>query len=220
MNILNAIFPGKCVICEELFIFEKQNLFCEECLSKIKKEKLIYCKSCGAKEVNCQKCIKKRYYDDIQIFRSNDYTLTQLIYWFKIKKFKNLSYLMAEKIKEDITTFTQEKKIDLITYVPLHKKILKERGFNHLKEILVHIFPSYIIREVVEKVTDTQLQMNLKKAERVTNLDGAFRLSGSVKGKKVLIFDDIMTTGTTMLQMYKTIKKGRPEKIFGYLIGR
>ncbi len=220
MNILNAIFPGKCIICGKLFIFEKQNLFCEECLSKIKKENLIYCKSCGAKEINCQRCIKKRFYNELKIFKNTDPVLIELLYWYKIKKFKNLSHLIAEKIKEDITTFTQEKKIDLITFVPLHRKTLKERGFNHLKEILLQIFPSYMIREVVEKVRDTKLQMNLKKAERITNLDGAFRLSGSVKDKKVLIFDDIMTTGTTMLQMYGTIKKGKPEKIFGYLIGR
>ncbi|MDQ7055593.1 MAG: phosphoribosyltransferase family protein [Persephonella sp.] len=110
--------------------------------------------------------------------------------------------------------------MNLVTYVPLHRKTLKERGFNHLREILVHIFPSYMIREVVEKVRDTQLQMNLTRADRIINLKGAFRLSGNVKGKRVLVFDDIMTTGTTMLHMYKTIKKGRPEKIFGYLIGR
>ncbi|MDQ7055592.1 MAG: double zinc ribbon domain-containing protein [Persephonella sp.] len=95
MNILNALFPGRCVICEKLFVFKKQNLFCEECLSKIKKEKLIYCRSCGAREVNCQRCIKNRYYNDIEIFRDNDYALNTAYILVQNKKVQKsfISYI-------------------------------------------------------------------------------------------------------------------------------
>ncbi|SNZ06747.1 comF family protein [Persephonella hydrogeniphila] len=220
MRFLNGIFPAKCVICENLFVFEDQNLFCNLCLSTVKKEKIYYCNSCGDKVENCQKCLKKRVFDRIEIFKSNDRYITEILYYMKIKGFKNLSRTISQKIEEDITGFVKKKKIDLITYIPLDRKTYRKRTFNHLEEILREIFPSYIIDSVVEKTRETRLQMELNREERLKNLKGAFNLKKDIKGKKILIFDDIMTTGSTMFEMYKTIKKGNPERIYGYVIAR
>ncbi|WP_457625460.1 ComF family protein [Persephonella sp.] len=220
MKLLNGIFPAQCVICEDLFVFEDQNLFCCSCLSAVKKEKVYYCRSCGNKIENCQRCLRKRFFDDIRIFKNNDRQITEILYYMKIKGFKNLSSTVSGIIKDDIKNFVKENKINLITYIPLDRKTLKERGFNHLEEILREIFPSFLIQDAVEKTRKTKLQMELSRKERLKNLKGAFRLKRDIKGKRVLIFDDIMTTGSTMLEIYKAIKKGKPEKVYGYLIAR
>ncbi|WP_051654258.1 double zinc ribbon domain-containing protein [Persephonella sp. KM09-Lau-8] len=221
MNILNAIFPAKCILCDELFVYKTQNLFCEKCLNQIKKEDLKYCHSCGKKTENCQECFKQRKFDDIQVFRSKDKAITEIIYQLKINGYRNLAPQLAEIIKEDITTYTKTNKIDIITYVPVDKETLKEREFNHLEEILKCTFPKYLIVPLVEKVRKTPLQMELTAEERWKNLKGVFRLKNhDIKDKNILIFDDILTTGATMLNMYKTIKKGRPKKIYGYVIAR
>ena len=221
MSFLNALFPAKCVICQNLFVFEDQNLFCDDCLSMIKKEYVEYCSGCGNKIKNCQICFKKRVFHRIEIFKNNDRYITDLIYHFKIKGYKNLSTVIAKKIKEDITDFVKREKIDLITYIPLDKATLRERGFNHLEEILKKIFPSYMICEIVEKIRKTDLQMDLSRDQRLKNLKGAFSLKDiDIKNKRILIFDDIMTTGSTMKEICSVIKKGKPERVYGYVIAR
>ena len=221
MSFLNALFPAKCVICHNLFIFEHQNLFCDKCLSMIKKEYVEYCSGCGSKIKNCQICLKKRVFYRLQIFKNNDRYITDLIVHFKIKGYKNLYTVISEKIQDDLTDFVKKENIEIITYVPLDKTTLKKRGFNHLEEILKKIFPTYLIWEVVEKVKKTELQMDLSRDQRLKNLKGAFRSKNiDIKGKKVLIFDDIMTTGSTMKEVCSVVKKGKPDRVYGYVIAR
>lgn len=221
MNILNIIFPGRCLLCGEVFIYKDQNLFCDFCLSSIKKEKVIYCKSCGRKVENCQNCLKERKFDEIKVFKNKDKSITEMIYQLKIGGYKTISKVIANIIKEDILDFTLNNKIDIVTFVPLDKSTEKERGFNHLYEILINIFPKYMIIPLTEKTRKTKLQMELSAEERRKNLKGVFRLKNyPIREKRILIFDDILTTGSTMLELYKTIKKGKPSKIYGYVIAR
>ncbi len=221
MSFLNALFPAKCVICHNLFIFEDQNLFCDECLSMIKKEYVEHCSGCGNRIKNCQICFKKRVFHRIQIFKNNDRYITELIYHFKLKSYKSLSTVIAKKIKDDLIDFVKKENIEIITYIPLDKETLRERGFNHLEEVLKEIFPSYMLFETVEKIRKTDLQMDLSRNERLKNLKGAFCLKDiDIKGKRILIFDDIMTTGSTMKEVCGVIKKGKPGKVYGYVIAR
>ncbi len=219
-DLKNIFFTESCIICKNAFYFDNQNAVCNECLGKIKKTPAIYCKSCGAPTENCQKCLKVKKYDYIQVFSSRTEKIIKLIAEYKLNKIKGLSKDIADIIRDDITTFVKEKEIDLITYVPISKKVYREREFNHLREILLHIFPRYLIKEVLIKVRETDFQANLDKKDRLKNLKNAFKLKGNIKNKKILVFDDILTTGSTLNEIYKEIKKGKPEKIYGYVIVR
>jgi len=219
-DLKNIFFTESCIICKNAFYFDNQNAVCNECLRKIKKTPAIYCKSCGAPTENCQKCLKLKKYDYIQVFSSRTEKIIKLIAEYKLNKIKGLSKDIADIIRDDITTFVKEKEIDLITYVPISKKVYREREFNHLREILLHIFPRYLIKEVLIKVRETDFQANLDKKDRLKNLKNAFKLKGNIKNKKILVFDDILTTGSTLNEIYKEIKKGKPEKIYGYVIVR
>jgi len=219
-DLKNIFFTESCIICKNAFYFDNQNAVCNECLGKIKKTPAIYCKSCGAPTENCQKCLKVKKYDYIQVFSSRTEKIIKLIAEYKLNKIKGLSKDIADIIRDDITTFVKEKEIDLITYVPVSKKVYREREFNHLREILLHIFPRYLIKEILIKVRETDFQANLDKKDRLKNLKNAFKLKGNIKNKKILVFDDILTTGSTLNEIYKEIKKGKPEKIYGYVIVR
>jgi len=219
-DLKNIFFTESCIICKNAFYFDNQNAVCNECLGKIKKTPAIYCKSCGAPTENCQKCLKVKKYDYIQVFSSRTEKIIKLIAEYKLNKIKGLSKDIADIIRDDITTFVKEKEIDLITYVPVSKKVYREREFNHLREILLHIFPRYLIKEILIKVRETDFQANLDKKNRLKNLKNAFKLKGNIKNKKILVFDDILTTGSTLNEIYKEIKKGKPEKIYGYVIVR
>lgn len=218
----SLLFPYECEICGDLFFVKNQNYICEDCLNTIYKTEFVYCHSCGKITSYCQNCLIDKKFDDIGVFTRTDEKLTKIIGIYKLKSVKALAKYISKIIYEDITEFVLKNKIDVITYVPLHKRVERERGFNHLKEILINIFPKIVVKELLLKVKDTKLQMELSKEEREQNLKDAFLLKkfSEVNGKNILIFDDIMTTGSTLLECYKEIKKGKPNKVFGYVIGR
>ncbi|WP_457622677.1 ComF family protein [Persephonella sp.] len=219
---LNTLFPARCIICGEIFYYSDQNVVCEYCINSMNQEDLDYCHSCGKKNKNCQECLKQRVFKDIKVFKRADRGILDLISAYKFYNIRSLSRVLAYIIRDDISYYCETEGIDLVTYVPVHKKVLKERGYNHLYLILREIFPERYVSEVIKKVRDTYFQAELTAVEREKNLIGAFKLENpsSVKGKKVLVFDDILTTGSTLKSVYAELKKGKPEEVYAYVIAR
>ncbi len=92
---------------------------------------------------------------------------------------------------------------DLIVPVPLHHKRLRQRGFNQAQVLARTFFPDRkkkIIPHILARRRDTASQAGLSGAERRKNLKNAFHLSCSdaVRGKKILVIDDVYTTGSTV----------------------
>lgn len=225
MAIWNIIFPSKCLICENPFIAKKQNLFCDDCLSNIKKSNIYYCRSCGIISKNCypicESCKIEKIFDHIEAF--TDYkSIDKIIKEYKLNGYKNLSKILADLIREDFTRFLKENKIETVLYVPVSEKVLKKRGFNHLKLILQEITPSFMLKDWIVKVRETKFQMDLDFQERQTNLTNAFSLTADAKfyGQNIVVFDDISTTGSTLREIAKLLKRQNIGKIFGYVIAK
>ena len=215
---LNLIFPALCENCKNLFNFKNQNFFCENCLKEIKYSQTIYCKSCGAGTLQCEKCLKQKFYKDIHVFTNYSGCMKKVITTYKFDKIKNLSKTIAKIIEKDFLEYLEEKEIDTILPVPLHKSTYKERGFNHLTEILKNLIPSYLINEDLIKEKNTKFQMELSKDERSINLKNAFKLKNKLKAENILIFDDVLTTGSTIMEIYSIVNKENIKNIYSYII--
>jgi len=71
----------------------------------------------------------------------------------------------------------------------------------------------------LKKIKDTKLQAQLSKEEREKNLKDAFQLEGNIKAENILVFDDVLTTGSTLMETFKTLRKsGYNGNIYGYII--
>ncbi len=215
---LNLIFPALCENCKSLFVFRNQNCFCDNCIQTIKYSPTIYCKSCGAGVLECDRCVNKTFYKEIRVFTNYSQCIKKIITVYKFEKVKSLSKIISDIIKDDLLEFIKEKEIEAVIPVPLHRNTLKERGFNHLTEILKNILPSYLINENLIKEKDTKFQMELNRDERIFNLEGAFRLKEKLNLKNVLIFDDVLTTGSTIMEIYDTLKGENINNIYSYII--
>lgn len=100
--------------------------------------------------------------------------------------------------------------IDSITFVPLESGRLRKRGFNQSKMLAVEISRRYDIpiADCLEKVNRTRHQNELSRDDRLVNLNGAFRVknnAGDLKGKGMLLLDDVMTTGATLNECAKAL---------------
>jgi ComF family protein len=102
---------------------------------------------------------------------------------------------------------------DVIMPVPLHVGRLRERGFNQsllLARVIARKFPVEIDFMTLRRAVGTAPQTGLRKEDRAANVRGAFELGdrARVKGKKVLIIDDVYTTGSTVRECARILLKG------------
>lgn len=111
---------------------------------------------------------------------------------------------------------------DVVCYAPMTKKAKRERGYNQA-ELLAKYLCAYLgkddcLTDAIIKTKTTERQEKLSKTERKTNLVGAYALNADVKGKRVLIVDDVKTTGSTLNECAKVLKRGGATYVTGITV--
>lgn len=122
---------------------------------------------------------------------------------------------LARLLKEK---FIEEKlHADLITFVPSSKRALKKRGFNQC-EVLAKVLSAELhipYFNTLDRVNDGKEQKRLSREERILNMQEAFKIKNniSIKGKKIILIDDVVTTGATLISCANQLKKYEPNEI-------
>jgi competence protein ComFC len=147
--------------------------------------------------------------------------LKELIHLMKFYERKKTAKLLAEFILENVMDCAV-KWADVIVPVPLSKNVLAERGYNQTALVAKYLADKYNITlvEAVKKVKETTPQNKLERKDRLKNLKGAFESDSSVAGKKVLVVDDVYTTGATMNEMAKTLRTAGAVEVRGIVVAR
>ncbi|MDA1337268.1 MAG: ComF family protein [bacterium] len=119
-----------------------------------------------------------------------------------------------------------------ITYVPMYKKKERDRGFNQAEMFAKEIAKSMgkEVFTMLEKIKDTKPQVALKKEERLQNVKDAFAVSrvsphsavgaDSTLPEKVILVDDVWTTGATMKECCRVLKKAGAKEVWGFTLAR
>lgn len=153
----------------------------------------------------------------------------KLIYNFKYKPYladlKNvLVDLFYESIIQNEIFQDAYKGKPILVPVPLHAKRLRERGYNHAKLLAdgLSIKLKLPVLDILERVRETKSQFGLKLKDRKENLKNAFVLNAKypVTNTNVLLVDDILTTGSTLLEATKILKKNGAKKVWGLALAR
>lgn len=193
--------------------------FCEDCLKsivKINKDKCFHCGRRTLYPVNyCDSCIEKNLNFDIA--RSVYEYQAPLSFVIQNFKYENAKYHAEFFANEMYEIFINENLYcDVITFVPMHEKRLRKRGYNQA-ELLAKELSKLVGVEVLDCITktkETEHQANLTQKEREKNLKGTFKANKKVvAGKSVLLVDDVMTTGSTVDAISKELKRAGATKI-------
>ena len=107
---------------------------------------------------------------------------------------------------------------DIICSVPIHKKRMKERGYNQSELIAKEIaknLTNTIYKKVLKKIKDNKRQSELKKEERLQNVKDVYEIQNKqiIENKKIILFDDIYTTGNTVNECSKVLKENGAKEI-------
>ena len=161
----------------------------------------------------CRKSIKvinEVYQDEVISYGYYGGVLKDLILKFKYKNNFTAGDILAEFLEEYISENIRYEEY-IITYIPLSKKSKKNRGFNQCEYIAKKISRDLSIEvlDVLVKQKETKEQKKLKRDERYENIKDAFTIKKGiqVKNYKIILIDDVTTTGATLHEAYKLLKK-------------
>ncbi len=117
-----------------------------------------------------------------------------------------LGELLAEKIRQD--WYRSKPLPDLILPIPLYEQRLQERGFNQALELarpLASLLHLPVDTKAAKRIKNTSAQMNLAANQRQSNVKNAFMITSSLRGKKIAVLDDVVTTGSTVTEFSRCL---------------
>ncbi|MDR3293723.1 MAG: ComF family protein [Clostridiales bacterium] len=224
---LDTLFPNDavCLFCGRELRADARFGLCVGCLLSLPyvTDDIKVCACCGKPSYNeaefCLECQNhKRAFERVNsplIYTGRAVTLVEDL------KFYNKKYI-ARIFAELIATeyLRREYHTDLIVPVPMYSESEKERGYNQsalIAELLAKLLGIEFADGVLVKKVKTAHQMLLGGQERHKNLIGAFAVAepSKVKGKTVLVIDDVITTGATLNECAIALKKAKASEVFG-----
>lgn len=208
-NVVDTLFPARCASCSELV--GKHGALCMQCWQKIHFIDDPLCYKCGlpfeyniGEKALCGRCMehKPAYTEARAIFRYDEHSKSQVLS-FKYHDRTQLAPVFGEWFTR--TAGRYKEKADLIIPVPLHFSRLLMRRYNQAA-LLAHALSRQlqlpVLPDTLQRIRKTPSQAGLTRRQRDDNMRGAFRIEkkkrGLIKGKSVILVDDVMTTGATL----------------------
>lgn len=216
ISLLEFLFPPRCSICN--VILSPGSPIC-------------LCRQCAAEMDYFNNNINHLYLpDDYKIYCDGIICVGRYCSSLKksIKKFKfsnrpsyyrTFGKLLALKVQNT----PQLGEIDIIIPVPMHKNRQRQRGYNQAELIAGFTAGQLGIKSenhVLIKTVETKTQSLLSKSQRLSNLEGSFKvnLQKRIEGRSILLVDDIVTTGSTINQCCKALKLAGAERVIAGVI--
>ena len=199
----------------EIFSYPSPRL-CEECSSALERN-FRACDKCGGKTVAEGLCLDcKRKPPEFSCgfspfcYRGKAAEL--------INRMKNGERWLANYFGEQMSALWKRSGLcsDIVVFVPMTEAGERKRGYNQAAELAEKISEQTEIpvKSGLAKIRDTLPQKRLTKAERRENISGAYRAEGGFSGRKVLLVDDVMTTGATGSECAKALKRAGASDVF------
>ncbi len=226
-KILDIIFPQFCLNCGR-----EGSLLCRDCLSLIRLATNQHCPFCS-KPVKGIKCFKHRKMNLDGLFSAaplEDFVLNKAVKKFRSSPFlkelaEPLAYLIISYFELSENRFLREKRDNsFFIPIPLDKKRKKWRGFNQAQELAVLLSKYYNIALSTNlfKIKKSRPQRELAPDQRKDNLFNSFALKEpeEVKKKTIFLIDDIFSSGWTMEEASRILKKAGAEEVWGITVAR
>jgi len=204
-SLFHSVFPPACPLCLTTLPARWSAAFCPECLADMKPLPSAHCPRCalpfrageGSSHL-CSQCLHKRPpYSQVFAYGLYEKALRDAIHQFKFNRKVALDRSLGRLLDQVINP---ELDVDLVVPVPLQKNRLKQRSYNQAlllaREIgRLRFWP--VNNHLLLKKRETEAQHDLPAKERKMNLRDAFHVVDDIGGKRVLLVDDVMTTGAT-----------------------
>ncbi|MGN1301414.1 MAG: ComF family protein [Clostridia bacterium] len=203
---LNLIFPNVCGFCNKV----DKNSLCKNCELNLEKY-----------EINCIKDYtnnSQKYFDYLYSALKYENEVREKIIKYKFNENSYLYKTFAKIIIKNKKVYGFLKLYDIIISVPMHKLKKSVRGYNQSELLTKEIAKQMGIhfeKNVLIKIRNTKVQSTLTKTQRAENVKNAFLVTDDtkIKDKKIILIDDIYTTGSTVNECSRILKKAGAKEI-------
>ena len=218
---LDILYPRHCPVCHEITVPRGKKI-CDTCKEKLRPIQGPRCFCCSkplerAEQEYCKDCGKIRQFQQgLGIFPYSTLLQNSL---FQLKYGKRQEYgtfygeLAAYYSRDKIKNW----EIDMVIPIPLHPRRLEKRGYNQA-EIIAQAFGKKldisVEKKILKRQKNTKPQKELNHQERKKNMKNAFVVQKKLNGENILLIDDIYTTGSTIEEAAKELKKAGAQNIF------
>ncbi|MBQ9035615.1 MAG: ComF family protein [Alphaproteobacteria bacterium] len=234
-NIVNLFLPPRCLLCGK--ILSEHNGLCSQCFQKIQFVSEPHCVRCGHPFLNesevfeaehqlCGNCLREKrplfklrrfafVYDD---FSKN------LILGFKFMDKTLFAETLANMLRRAGADILAQKP-DLLIPVPIHRRRLLERRYNQSALLVKYLSAQTGVKteySALMRVRHTIPQVQLSGSARRHNLQHAFAVTNvnAIKNRKIILVDDVETTGSTLKECAKVLKKAGAKEIYALTLAR
>lgn len=220
LHALSSLFyPPMCAVCSQAVA--RTEYLCASCASKAPRIEAPFCAKCSepfsgaiTETFSCANCAHRTLHFEAAVcaYRSRG-VVRQIVHQFKYNGQQHLRHPIGDWLADTLDDpRLSGRRFDMIVPVPLHPARKRERGFNQA-ELLANILGGHAelpSHDLLQRIRYTTTQTAFDRAERMENLHGAFRLrkNTDVRGLRVLLVDDILTTGSTLSECARVLKAG------------
>jgi ComF family protein len=161
---------------------------------------------------------KKRYFQTARALGSYEGSLQKMIHRWKYEGKTSLTEPLGEWMVSGLSRYWDLPRFDLLLPVPLHPRRLRERGFNQVLLLARHLSRRTGIpyrKRLLQKNEATTPQVDLSGSNREKAVKNAFCLDGNetVKGKSILLLDDVYTTGATVNECARVLMEAEARRV-------
>ncbi len=216
--VLDLLFPPICGGCGR-----PGTRWCSDCQSKVQLVVPPVCDVCGLplpQRGSCDRCKQARpFYKTLRSWAIFEPPIRSALHRLKYRRDQGL----GEALATHMTPFVQglQWPFEAVVPIPLGKKRLKERGYNQVAMLalpLARFLNVDYFPEALMRVRDTRSQVGLTALERQENVRNAFRASPSVRGRVLLVVDDVSTTGATLSSAAEALYVGGALEVYAVTI--
>ncbi len=215
MGILDLLYPKKCLNCGRA-----GDYLCRRCLKEIPWHETTICLVCGKRAIGGYShpiCLKKWGLDRAILLAHYQGPVRKLIQGLKYRRLTSESKLLVDLIVSRLDK--KELKGFVVTAVPLHFLRQIDRGFNQSELLARGLAGRLNLRyrdDLLYRQRKTKSQVTLSKLERSENVRHAFAADNreAIKGAKILIVDDVITSGVTVRECAKVLKRSGATEVW------
>ncbi|MGO8795097.1 MAG: ComF family protein [Candidatus Sulfotelmatobacter sp.] len=244
VSLFSVLFPSDCRICGTPLVKISRLPVCQECLDAMRPIAGGVCAICGERifspyagtagtgEPRCGVCrrIEPPFVRAVA-YGSYESGLRELIHLLKFGGMRPAANILGRMLAEAIGVLAPEFPAESVSMipVPLHRSKIRQRGFNQAELIaraaMKNLAPSarlHLSVGVLERTRETVSQIGLTSHQRRINLRGAFRVAQpeAVKGREVLVIDDVYTTGATVSECARVLRRAGATRVWVATVAR
>lgn len=210
-KISNLLYPPICGICEKI----SKDALCPKCNLELKKQAEVNILQKEEIEENIK---KEKYFEELMYIFKYEGQVRKLILDYKFNEKSYLYKTFVNFLLKNEKIFENIKKYDKIIPVPISKKRNKERGYNQsmlIAEEIANKTNLELVNNCLIKTKNIIEQSKLNKEDRQQNIQGVYSLQNErlITNKKILLVDDIYTTGSTVNECCKILQQANPKTI-------